>query len=256
MPSLRLDRYLVAALLLAPLALRSQTAVLVAPKPSTNLNAPAIPVISTIPGVLKPVSPSTLRPVSSTPIGAQTSTVYALNLDWNQTQGSFDLQYANSAGHAITVQGIQSSGDIFVVSYPSSIAAGATGTISVLYSSQPETDSAGDVVRLMTSDGIKLITLAHNRPAVATLSAAALSWQVGEAAAAKTVTLTLANGVTASGATAMLGGQASVRNNGNGTFTISVIPPGTTKALSFPVIVILTPAVPNVTPVISCTVGS
>lgn len=255
----RFPQPLIAAACLAValgLEAQAETAVVVAPLPSTSLNAPATAGILGTPGVLKPVNPATLRPISATPIGASVTTDYSLGLDWSQTQGSFDLQYVNSATHAITVQGVQSTGDIFVANFPPSIAAGATGTISVLYSTQPETDSPGDVIRLMTSDGIKVLTVAHSRPKVATLSATALSWQVGEAAAAKTVTLTLTNGVKAASATAMLGGQASVHDNGNGTFTISVTPPSTAKTLAFPVIVTLNPAVPNATPVISCTVGS
>ncbi len=142
-----------------------------------------------------------------------------------------------------------------MVDYPATIAPQSTGTISAVYYTQAGSQGGADVVRLLTSDGIKSLVLSSGRPSVATFDSQRLSWQLNESATAKSVTLTLANGVKVSSVRAALGGTASVLDLGNGSFKISVTPPTTTKAYTFPVFVTLTPSVPNVAPVVTCSVG-
>lgn len=197
-----------------------------------------------------------LRSIPGTPVGIQPNTGYSLPLVWNQTQATIALEYDNATSQTLTIQGIQCTGDLFVVNYPSSIAANGSGTINLIYLAQPQTQSGGNVLRLLTSAGIKLITVANNRPTVATLSSTTLKWTVGETASPKSVTLSLTNGLSVTGATAMKGNQATVTSNGNGIYTITVTPQSTTSPGSFPVVIQLSQDLPNATPIITCTIGS
>jgi len=199
-------------------------------------------------------APSDSRSIPATPVGSEPVTNYSLNLQWNQTSANVSLTFPNSSANAITVLGVQTTGNLFVTDFSPSAAAGANCTIDLMFQAQPNTQSDADVIRLLTSDGIKVLRVALGRPQVASFDTSTLTWAVGDPAVAKVATLTLTNGVQAVSAQAMSGNSVAVASVGNGVYTISVTPLSTAKPMTFPVVVTLNPAVPNVTPVVTCTV--
>jgi hypothetical protein len=235
----------------APFSLNAQTA-----SPPTSGSAPA-PGGSATPGSASTNATiaASLRTIPSTPSGTPPSTDYNLQLQWNESQRGVTLTYANPSANALTIQGVQSTGNLFVVSFPSSIPAGGSGSIDVVYLAQAGTQADSDIVRLLTSDGLKLLRIAHGRAAVASFDKQVLSWQIGEALTPKSATLSLLNGVQAVSVNSFDGSTATVTQESTGTFLVTVTPGSTAVPDKFPVVVILSPAVPNTTPVISCIIG-
>lgn len=244
---------LLAATILAPsLSSNAQTAT-----PGTSTNPPS-PGGTVTPGTstTNPSDAAAVRTIPTTPSGTPPSTDYNLQLQWNESQRGVTLTYANPSANALTIQGIQSTGNIFVVSYPSSIPSGGSGAIEVVYLAQAGTQADSDVIRLLTSDGLKLLRIAHGRAVVASFDKQVLSWQIGESPSPKSATLTLTNGVQAVGVSSFDGSSAKVTAASGNTFLITVTPGSTATADRFPVIVTLSPAVPNTTPVVDCVIGS
>ncbi|HEY1792920.1 MAG TPA: hypothetical protein VGG34_08370 [Opitutaceae bacterium] len=203
-------------------------------------------------------NPSNAANVTTTPKAQSISqiTEYNLSLGWNEALRGISLAYTNSSATALSIRGVQSTANIFVVSYPSSIPAGGSGAIEVVYLAQAGMQADSDLVRLLTSDGVKLLRLAHGSPSVATLSTNTLTWQLGEALTPKSVTLSLLNGEQATAVTQYDGSTATLTSQNAGTYVVTVTPFSTATADHFPAIVTLSPAVPNTTLVVDCVVGS
>lgn len=201
-------------------------------------------------------SPADLRPVPATALTPADAVDYALDLNWNDSQVDATVSYNNTSAKPLKVAGIQCSGGIFIVDYPSNIAPNGSGKIDLIFAAAPGTQSEAEFIKLRTDGGDKLIRIALNRPVVASFDQPILSWNVGATAAGQSVVLTLTNGVKATGVKAMLGNSATINDLGGGKYRITVLPKGTAKQTSFPVFVTLDPAVPGATPIITCTIGS
>lgn len=96
----------------------------------------------------------------------------------------------------------------------------------------------------------------QSRDAAYTISARQLSWQVGEAATTKSVTIELGYGIKLAGARAMLGHNATVQSLGNGSYRIDVTPRSTAKPVNFPVLLDFDQDVPGAAPLITCVIGA
>ncbi|MBC7369300.1 MAG: hypothetical protein H7343_21240 [Undibacterium sp.] len=197
------------------------------------------------------------RPIPTTPLAVSLAQRVALKLKWNDAKGGFSVTVQNPSDRPLKINGVQSSGDLFIVSYPPTVPPQGTAEISTLFDAKPGTGSDADVIRLLTDQGEKTIIVTHDREKVATLSQSELVWAVGEAASAKSTVLTLAGAATKlTRARAMAGATATISDLGGGRVQVSVTPRSTAALASFPVFLEFEPALPGATPVITCTVGT
>jgi hypothetical protein len=197
-----------------------------------------------------------LRPIPEAPLAPEDAVEYSLDLKWNESRVDATVTYENSSDQPLKISGIQCSGGLFIVDYPQNIPAKGAGKINLIFQAKIGTQSDMEIIRLKTDAGDKLIRIAHDRPTVASFDQPTLVWQIGDTPAAKSVVLTLANGVKAAKVQAMRGNSATIEDLGGGRFRIAVMPKSTAKPTTFPVIVTLDPEVPGVTPIITCTIGS
>ena len=230
--------------------------------PVLTTSAPVIaPLVSTVatpaPLSTPPVSVGKTATGSVSPANISLQTAPALNLAWNETQRVFEVSVTNPAAKAATVLGVQTTSGLYVVSFPVALPAGGAGTFNLLYFSQTGVTSTSDLLRVLTDQGQITVTVDHARAQAPTISPGSLQWSIGEATATKSATLTLPAGTgTAVGIIVLgLGNSAQLTSLGNGGYRIDVAPGSTAKAESFPVIVQLQPAIPDLQPVVTCTVG-
>jgi hypothetical protein len=197
-----------------------------------------------------------LRPIPETPLAPEDAVEYSLDLKWNESRVDATITYQNTSDKPLKISGIQCSGGLFIVDYPQNIPPKGTGKIDLIFEAKVGTQGDMEIIRLKTDAGDRLIRVAHNRPTVASFDQSTLVWQIGDTPAAKSIVLTLTNGVKAAKVQVMRGNSATIQDLGGGKFQIAVTPKSTAKPTTFPVIVTLDPEVPGVTPIITCTIGS
>lgn len=221
-----------------------------------------------------PVPPSTVQtpPATINPASAQVPTQNApppilpakafpasisLGLAWNESyRTGVTVPISNPYSTALEVLGVQTSGNLFVTDFPKTIGANGTGSMTLIYFSRFNSTGDSDSVRILTDQGEVDIPVAHARAAAYQLSAQRLTWNVGEAPAAKAVTVTFAANTTVPLAATAMGRQntVTIEPQGGGAYLISVTPASTASPENFPAIVTLNPALPGGPIVIGCSV--
>ncbi|HEX2855458.1 MAG TPA: hypothetical protein VHO24_19640 [Opitutaceae bacterium] len=211
-----------------------------------------------VPGTAVPTTPvtTTSRPIPEMPLAPTLIQTVKMNLKWNDAQAGFRIPVQNSSDEPLKIDAIQSSGDLFIVSFPGTIPPRGSDDVMAILDARPGTSSDTDVIRLKTSQGDKTILVEHVREKVVALDRQELVWAVGEQGA-KSATLTIAGGVTKlTKVRALKGATATLTDAGAGKVLITVTPKSTDAPASFPVILDFDPALPGATPVITCTIGS
>jgi len=200
--------------------------------------------------------PSSTPPGSSSPSTTTVGNVaIGLGLSDRQKEGIL-VPVPNVSGSAVQVLGVQATGDLFIENIPNSIPAGGSANVTVLYFSTGGTSGGNDLIRVLTSSGLIVIPVSHGRPQPVTWSANSLSWAIGETGV-KSMTITVTGDATTPMAARALGvgNSATITPLFNGSYRIDVQPGNTAQANVFPVIVDLSPVLPDVTIAIYCTVG-
>lgn len=195
-------------------------------------------------------SPTRLVPVAD----AQAATSKAtLNAKWTDTSQTFVVEYHNDTNALLRIDGIQTSNGLYVVDFPKNVPKKGSADITLIHSAQPGMSSTVDLVRLLTSDGEKIIQVVHSREAVVSFDTKVLSWTVGGPAAPQTVTITVAPNTSAPTAVRALGegNYAKLESLGANTYRVTVTPGTTAQANRFPVFVDFNPALPGVATVIT-----
>lgn len=195
------------------------------------------------------------RPVPEASAAVVPTTRYNLQLQWNEKRRETNLSYLNESSEPLGIEGVQSSGGLYITSFPKTIAPGQTGTIGVIYAPDLGSTSTAEIVRLRTSEGVKTLIVETGREAVASWDRTSLTWSVGEAATAKVAVITLRSGASVKHARAMRGASVSIEEAGGGSYRVIVTPANTANVVSFPVILTLDPEVPGVTPLLNCYIG-
>lgn len=184
------------------------------------------------------------------------ATAVSLGLQSNEVLRTFDLIVLNSSERAMTVYGVQTTSGLYVVAYPSTIAANSKGTVTLIYAAKEGIGGTTDLVRLLTNHGEKAIQIVHDREPTVRFDATAIEWRQGEALAAKSITFTMLSsasvpkGVRALGS----GAKASLTSLGNGRYQVSVTPGSTATAETFPVVIDFSPVLPGVATAVYCTI--
>ena len=206
-------------------------------------------------GVIYPQSSATPASSANASVPNATAVGLGLGLGDKQKEG-IAIPISNPTSSAIQILGVQASGDLFIEAFPTSIPAGGTANLTVLYFSTGATSGGSDLVRVLTSGGQMVIPVSHGRPQVVSVSANSLSWAIGDTSA-KTVTITISGGATVPQAARALGvaNTATISSQGNGVYEVSIQPGNTAEANRFPVLIDLNPALPDITIGISCSVG-
>lgn len=170
----------------------------------------------------------------------------------------FNVTVSNPTGKVATVLGVQTSPGLYISSFPQTIPANGSSAFGLVYYSQPGTSATTDLMRVMTDQGQITVQVDHSRAQVVTFNSTALRWSVGEGSTPKSVTMTVSSGTsTPTSVTALgKGNSAQLLSEGGGTYQIVVTPASTEKPESFSVIVQFNPGLPDVVPIVTCTVGS
>jgi hypothetical protein len=176
---------------------------------------------------------------------------------WNEDRATLRLTVENPEATELKIQGVQTSPGLYVVNFPQTIKAGASGEIDVHYAARAGATGDTDVVRLLTNQGEKEIQVVQEREAAITLDSQTMTWKVGDEGTPKTITLSLEQpGLRAVGLR-VFGGkptQAQLRQISPGRYEIQIAPESTSAPAQFSVMVNLTPEVPGNIPVIQCSV--
>jgi hypothetical protein len=238
----------------AVLALTAITAILVAKGSAQTLTG------STSTTTLSPVAPPIGQTSYPPPVIAATAfpASLSLGLGWNESyRTGVSLPINNTGTSPLTILGVQSSANLFVESFPTTVAPNGQGTISLIYFSRYNATGESDVVRVLTSSGEVDIPVAHARASAFQTSAQQLTWHVNDPLTPQTVTLTMATNTAVPQAVAALGtgNAATITSSGENIYQITVTPGSTSTAGSFPVIVTLNPTLPGGPVLISCTIS-
>jgi hypothetical protein len=181
---------------------------------------------------------------------------YPVPLRWDQATENLAMTVKNPSARPVVVQGVQSTSGAWVIDYPKTIPAKGSAVVSVLVEARPGAQSAVEIVRLKTADGEKALWLNLQRPPLVTFDSARLQWPRGEAAAAKSVVLTLSNPqVALKSLRSIAGHTATFQKRSANSYLITVIPKSTASAATFPVLLTLDPAVPGFAPAITCVIA-
>jgi hypothetical protein len=181
----------------------------------------------------------------------------ALDLGWNESyRAGIQVPISNTGGAALTILGLQVSANLFIENFPSTVGAGGTGTITLIYFSRYNASGESDAIRVLTNLGEVDIPVAHTRMAAYHKDVKDLTWNVNDALTTQTVTLTMASGTTVPQAVTALGtgNTATLTPAGGLVYKIAVTPGSTATAGSFPVIVTLNPSLPGGPLVITCNI--
>ena len=181
----------------------------------------------------------------------------SLALKWNEKSRTLKVPFKNTAAAVMVIQGVQTSGGLFVVNFPKSLAAGRTDEIEVLVDTPTGTSAVADYLRLRTNLGDQVIPLNHDREQVFTLDKNNLQWVQDELVLAKSVSFTLAANTAVPKSVKVLSGgghQAQLESLGGGRYRVAITPASTAKTSQFPVVIEMEPALPGVAPVIHCAV--
>ncbi len=182
---------------------------------------------------------------------------FRLALRWSDSTAPGSISVENPTQRPLRVHGVQSSGNIFIASFPEVIPAGGSREIQFIFDAKPGSTSDGDVIRLKTDQGEKTLLVQHDREKVVTLDHERLRWELGEDPVAKSVLLQVPNGeVKPTRVRPTAGADATLEHLGGPTYRISVTPRSTAKAASFPVFIDFAPDLPGATPVISVVIDS
>lgn len=194
--------------------------------------------------------------LSSQPISHQVAP--ALGLKASESQRLFSVSVGNSGSTPMSVLGVQTSNGLYAVQFPAVIPPRGSGSFSLLYYASAGTAGVADVMRVLTDQGLIEVEIDHARDPSVQFSVSTLQWQQGQALTAKAVTITVAAGVTSVPVNAFaLGGspaQVTLVSTGAGSYRLSITPNSTAKPATFPVVVQFQPDVPDVVPVITCSV--
>jgi hypothetical protein len=192
------------------------------------------------------------------PTGAKTklkSGEHSLKLKAAERVREFELEIANDFDEAVDVWGVQTTAGLFIVDFPKKIGAKKSEAFSFIYAAKPGAEGTADLVRVLTSRGIKEIALQHDREQSILLSASQLEWKVGGAEQAKSVTLTIDEAVAVPRHVKTTGGnKAEFKKLKAGSYEISVTPKSVDKATEFIVQIDFEPSLPGTSGIISCRV--
>lgn len=208
-------------------------------------------VVSTSAPTSLPTQAPTLSPTN---VSAQTAP--ALGLKWNENQRVFTVSVSNPGTAAMQVLGVQTTNQLYVSQFPQAIPAKGSATFTLLYYSQSNTTSTGDLLLVLTDQGEISVQIDHARDPVLQLSASSLSWRVGETANAKTIPFTVTPGTAVPKDAVAFGpgNHAVIASLGGGNYRLVVTPASTASQQSFPVIIELDPQTADVSNVVTCTV--
>jgi hypothetical protein len=186
-----------------------------------------------------------------------TQTAPPLNLALNETQRVFTVSVSNTGSAVMSVLGVQTTNGLYVVQLPTTIPAHGSAVFTLLYYSKTGVATTSDLLRVLTDQGEVDVSVDHARAPAIQFSSTSLQWQQGEASSAKSVTFTISGGAAVPDSVTALGSgnSAQVSSLGNGNYQLTVTPGSTAKPLSFPVMINLQPALPDVVPVVTCTIA-
>lgn len=186
-----------------------------------------------------------------------TDQTFSLGLKWNETARHFSVPLINSGAQPLKVLGVQASPGLYLTNFPKNVAPGASSDITVLFVDEAGASSGTDFLKVLTSDGTKIIAINHDRAPVVQFDQSSLTWAQGDAVAAKSVIITVSGGVTKPiGVKALNAGHKAILTDlGNGKWSVAVTPSSTKSATRFPVKVEFSPALPGVPGLIICDVA-
>lgn len=189
-------------------------------------------------------------------VRAPQTPVVTLGLKPNEAHRVFTVTLRNPEKRDWLVYGIQATGCFYVVDVPKRIPGDGKAEVQLMYIAKPGVTSGVGLVSIMTDAGEKIVELNHGREQTASLDISSLEWRQGAPAEAKSVILSLPPGTAVAKSVRAMGSGNSVTLEpiGNGQYRISVTPSSTRKAQKFPVFIEVTPAVPDFSPVILCTI--
>lgn len=195
-------------------------------------------------------------PVTSAP--QTTVPASSLDLGWNETSRAFGFSVNNGGSSALTVIGVQSTSNLYVTDFPTTIPANGSAVFSLLFMASAQSTGPSEFLHVLTNQGDRVFQFDHNRAQVIQLSQTTLQWAVGDALTPKTITLTVAgNQVVVSGVTTSgTGNNATIQPGAGGQYTVTVTPGSTAAGNRFIVTLGLNPSLPGVVPIVLCTVGS
>ena len=174
---------------------------------------------------------------------------------WNEQEAVVRVKVANTFRTALLIQGVQTSGSLYVVNFPTSISAGGVGELEVRYAAGTAGSGNVDVINLLTNQGIKTIEVEHDRESVFMLDVSQLQWKSGDTTA-KTVYLAVDDKLVKPTAVRVLGGgkhTAVLKAVNSALYTITITPGAT--AGKFAVTVDFDPPVEGQAAVIYCEIS-
>lgn len=185
---------------------------------------------------------------SGPPRHAQELAGYELPLAWDDVGGDRvrSLAIKNDGKAALQIYGAQATSGIFVVDYPTAVAPGRSESLGFIYIAPSNTVNELEVVRLLTSEGIKELSITATREQAAVVSKRVLQWTAGEEAAAQSVTVDLPGSRTALRAARSLRGITTrIEFPSAGSARVWVQPASTNTPGSFPIWLDFEPALPG-----------
>lgn len=177
---------------------------------------------------------------------------------WNESSASLNVAVENTAKTPLAIEGVQTSANLYVVSFPATIRPGASANLVLRYVARPGASGDVDTVRLLTNQGEKIIEVTQDRESAFTLDPQSLGWTVGEKAAPKAAILTVRQPGLSASAVRVFGdgaNRAELQEITPGRYQITITPAATDSPAHFAVMVEMTPEVAGHIPVIQCAVA-
>lgn len=178
---------------------------------------------------------------------------YELTAKWNERSSAtvLSVPFKNESEKPLKVLGVQATRGIFIGDFPTTIGAKQEDKIFFVYEAADNTDGDVDLIRVLTDQGIKEILVKIVREAAVKFDTRELTWTAGDAASAKSATLTVTAGTVTPKKVRVTGGHHAVLETaGANTWKVSVTPASTAKSGKFAVFVDFDRPLPGTAPVI------
>lgn len=196
-------------------------------------------------------APPPATPAAPPPIIIIKPTRITFHQAWNEVESEIVVPFTNEGRTDLKLIGVQSTGGLYVESYPQKIKTGGTENFKLLYLGRPQVEGTVDLVRIHTNQGERLIEVVHAQDDAVTFSTHEVKWKVGDPAISKDVLLKVVpNTVKIVSVKASGGQQAELLSDGANVFRVRITPATTTKSKNFTVIVETDPALPGKSTVI------
>lgn len=195
-----------------------------------------------------PANDPNLRVVTNSDPVEPAPATFQVAVAWNaRGKEGLSVPLKNDSTDTWQVLGVQSSAGIYIQDFPNKIKPGDSGEVDFIYDSREDTDSAVELIRVKTDNGVKTLAVQIQREIAVAFDTHEVHWKVGDPLASKSIIMTVSTGtVTPQNLKTSNGVSATLEPIDSTRYRVSITPKSTAKTDRFQVAVKFDKGLPGV----------